>query len=161
MKNWQAHPTPLTSATDGVERSAECIFSPREIGDKAGPRADLDPLEKKESTCPSLHWTKIPQTSSHQHSHRIEYSHCKWFAPAVCSLFNDIVSTATVIHGVMAISELFSGRHACRDKANRRRCVETHGYRPGLELGTFRMWMRHVALSFTEICLGNYHPTPQ
>jgi len=54
----------LTSATDGVERSAECIFSPREIGGKAGPRTDLDPLEKKESTCPSFHQTKIPQTYS-------------------------------------------------------------------------------------------------
>jgi len=54
----------LNSATDGVERSGECIFSPREIGGKAGPRIDLDLLEKKESTCLSLHQTKIPQTSS-------------------------------------------------------------------------------------------------
>jgi len=54
----------LTSVTDGVERSAECSYSPREIERKAGPRADLDPFKKKESTCPSLHRTKIPQTSS-------------------------------------------------------------------------------------------------
>jgi hypothetical protein len=54
----------LTSLTDGVERSAECSYSPREIGGKAGPRADLDSFEKIESTCPSLHRTKIPQNST-------------------------------------------------------------------------------------------------
>ena len=54
----------LTSATAGAEGSAECVFSPGEIGGKAGPRGDLEPLEKKESTCPSLVRTKTPQTSS-------------------------------------------------------------------------------------------------